>query len=483
MRLSTEARFEMIARCRMIIGDAAGCRIALFTFLILQAIAGAQPNPEDVSTANSSILAVDPIAIEPLKPQESGSSSSASQPTLSVQWKTLLSQSLRFTLIEHAFRYATEPATRHPGQPFFHGYIDAVGALHGWADGDPFYVNYVGHPMQGGVSGFLWTLNDTRYRNVEFGRNPDYWKSRIRAAAFAWAYSEQFEIGPVSEATIGNVQAFFPQQGFVDHVVTPVIGLGWILTEDALDKYLVRRVERKTKNRYVRVLVRGGANPTRSLANVISGQWPWARPRDRGEVIAAAPKKPSPEANPEPRPGVAPFEFAPNAYLLAAAGGACVGGGATAAFRISAEWQAVLDINGCKMAGLEKDLTGDSFSYMAGPRWTPAGTGRLVPYMQVLLGGNKLTQERMFPEKEAALSKLADSIGAPPPTHDMYTQQYERDGFALAAGMGLDLHFNRALGFRLIGVEYTHSWMNDMNGFAPRGFQLKTGMVLRMGTW
>ena len=90
------------------------------------------------------------------------------------------------------------------------------------------------------VSGYLWTLNDTRYRNVEFGRNPDYWKSRIRAGAFAWAYSEQMEIGPISEATIGNVQAFFPQQGFADHVVTPAIGLGWMVAEDALDKYLVR---------------------------------------------------------------------------------------------------------------------------------------------------------------------------------------------------------------------------------------------------
>jgi hypothetical protein len=291
------------------------------------------------------------------------------------------------------------------------------------------------------------------------------------------------EIGPISEASIGNVQAFFPQEGFVDHVVTPAIGLGWLIAEDALDKYLVRFVERKTKNRYVRVLVRGTANPSRSLAYVMSGQWPWARPRDRGEIVAAAAKKPSPEVDRVRKPGVAPLEFAPNAYVLGGSGGACVGGGATAAFRISSEWQVVFDVNGCKMAGLERDLSGDSLSYMAGPRWTPSGTGRLVPYLQLLMGGNKLTQERMFPEKEAALTRLADSTGAPPPTHDMYTQEYERDGFAMAAGLGLDLHFNRALAFRLIGVEYTHSWMTDLNGFAPHGFQFKTGMVLSMGTW
>ncbi len=84
--------------------------------------------------------------------------------------------------------------------------------LHGWADGDPFYVNYVGHPMQGAVSGYIWTLNDPKYRNVRFGKDPEYWKSRLRAGAFAFAYSEWTEIGPVmSEAAIGNIQAFYPQ--------------------------------------------------------------------------------------------------------------------------------------------------------------------------------------------------------------------------------------------------------------------------------
>jgi hypothetical protein len=86
------------------------------------------------------------------------------------------------------------------------------------------------------------------------------------------------EIGPFSEASIGNIQVFEPQHGLVDHVVTPVIGLGWMIAEDVLDRYLVRFIERKTQNRYVRAVVRGGANPSRSLANVFGGQWPWARP-------------------------------------------------------------------------------------------------------------------------------------------------------------------------------------------------------------
>ena len=41
-------------------------------------------------------------------------------------------------------------------------------------------------------------------------------------------------------------------------------------------------------------VVRGGANPSRSLANVVSGQWPWARPRDHADLLAAALPKPAP---------------------------------------------------------------------------------------------------------------------------------------------------------------------------------------------
>jgi len=393
-----------------------------------------------------------------------------------IQWQHLFNQSLRLLLIEHGFRYATEEDTRHPHRPFFKGYIDSVGAVHGWADGDPFYVNYVGHPMQGAVSGYLWTLNDSRYLGVEFGKNPEYWKSRLRAGAFAWAYSEQMEIGPISEASIGNIQASWPQEGVVDHVVTPAIGLGWMIAEDALDRYLVRFVERKTRNRTVRALVRGGANPSRSFANVISGRWPWFRQRDHGGDAAVLQRRPRHELySVERAPGVAPFEFAANAYAFAGHSGICTGGGATAAFRVNSEWQIVLDVNGCKMTGLENNLTGDSLTYMTGPRWTPPVTGQLVPYFQVLFGGNKLTQELVLPNREGRT--LADDTSSP-------RQQFERDGFAMAAGMGLDLNFNRALAFRLIGVEYTRSWTNDLNGYAAgHGFQLKTGVVLHMGTW
>ena len=99
------------------------------------------------------------------------------------------------------------------------------------ADGDEFYVNYVGHPMEGAVSGFLWAQNDRAYRRAEFGKSAAYWNGRLRAAGFAWVFSTQFEIGPLSEASIGGIQAQWPQQGFVDHIIAPSIGMGWMIAE------------------------------------------------------------------------------------------------------------------------------------------------------------------------------------------------------------------------------------------------------------
>jgi hypothetical protein len=259
-----------------------------------------------------------------------------------------------------------------------------------------------------------------------------------------------------------------------------------MIAEDALDQYLVRFVERKTQNPLVLALVRGGANPSRSLANVFGGQWPWARPRDRldGGSLVQADKPSRAVQEPEQQPGVAPFELATSAYAVPASSGICGGGGVSVAFRIHPEWQFVLDVSGCNQNGLEKNLSGDSLSYMAGPRWTQPTSGRLVPFGQMLFGGNKVTQELMLPAEKTRLQQIASNSGAAPPDHDQYTRSFEANGPAMAAGIGLDYRFNRALAFRILDLAYTHSWMRELNGFgAPNGFQLKMGLALHMGNW
>ena len=200
------------------------------------------------------------------------------------QWEQAFRESMIFLGIQHAFRLSTEKGSRDELKgPFFRDYFATLRRLRGWDDGDPFIVNYIGHPMMGGVTGFIQVQNDPQGIREEVGlRNKRYWKSRLKAAAWSFAYSTQFELGLVSEATLGNV-GIRPYDGrmhpmaYVDLVVTPVLGTGWLVGEDLLDRYLIRRVEGRIGNRAARVLFRSFLNPTRSFANLMRGRTPWHR--------------------------------------------------------------------------------------------------------------------------------------------------------------------------------------------------------------
>lgn len=197
----------------------------------------------------------------------------------SVEWGHLLWDSTKFLMFLHAYRLANEKETREGlSGPFFKGYADAVASIHGWNDGDPFETNYINHPMEGGIAGFLWVAHDPRYRQAEFGRSSEYWKSRLRAMAYAAAFSLEFEIGPISEASIGNVQDAAPgKAGVVDWVITPTVGFLWMVGEDAMDQYVVKKLEVRTDSHFKRLVIRSALNPTRSLANMMQGKPPWNR--------------------------------------------------------------------------------------------------------------------------------------------------------------------------------------------------------------
>jgi hypothetical protein len=417
------------------------------------------------------------------------------QPPGGVNWKNLFLSSFTFLAFEQTFRTATEEGTRDGfAGSFLGGYGNAVGNLHGWADGDPFLVNYIGHPMQGSVAGFIWQHNDRAYRDVIFGKNSRYWKAKLRGAAFSYLYSVQFEIGPLSEASLGNIQAEHPAQGFVDHVVTPAIGLGWTLVEDSMDRYVIRTIEAHTRNPYYRALARG-LNPSRSFANIFEGRYPWERDdrpspfRPYSEALLSEQmERGARTVEVNPPPGVAPFEFtvAPNfrQYIGSGSQGSCAGGGGSAALRLASDWQLVVDVNGCKLLGLQPNLTGDSLNYMVGPRWTPQISDRWTPHIQALVGGAKLTQERTDPDLRTELLAAATPTTNMNDLHTQYTQHYETNGFALAAGMGVDYKLNDALSIRVASLDYTRSWTSDLNGVNyQNGMQFTTGLVLRMGTW
>jgi hypothetical protein len=200
------------------------------------------------------------------------------------QWGSALWQSAFFLGIQHAFRFSTEPGTRAELKgPYFRDWGKSIIGYDRWEDSDPFIVNYVGHPMMGAVTGFIQVQNDPAAHKLQVGLSKDYWKSRAKAFAFSFAYSTFFELGPVGEASLGNVGLDHRTGGMVDIVVTPTLGLGWQVAEDMMDRYVAKFIERKVSNRSICILVRTFANPGRSFANLLRFEVPWHRD-DRGGI-------------------------------------------------------------------------------------------------------------------------------------------------------------------------------------------------------
>jgi hypothetical protein len=191
----------------------------------------------------------------------------------------VLRDSIALLGVEHSVRLALQSKTRRElSGPFWADYKRSVRVPDDWEDGDNWLVNYIGHPVHGAAAGVLWTLHDPVSRDAEFGLNGHYWATRWRPLTWSALYSVQFEIGPISEASIGNVGLRPNTIGWVDYVVTPVGGMGLNVAEDALDRYLIQWVERRVRNPVFRAVVRGAFNPARTMANVSAGHLPWYRP-------------------------------------------------------------------------------------------------------------------------------------------------------------------------------------------------------------
>lgn len=194
------------------------------------------------------------------------------------RWRSAVSQQLLFLAVQHGYAL-TQPKTRRELKgPFFRDYFRSVASLNKWEDGGRFFTNHIAHPLQGAFTGFIQIQNDPRGRTQKFGRSKAYWRSRMKAMAWSAAWSTQFEIGPISQASIGNV-GLKGKQTWVDIVITPTVGTALLVSEDALDRYAVRWIERRTNNLYAKIAGRMLLNPSRTCANLIRFKKPWYRDR------------------------------------------------------------------------------------------------------------------------------------------------------------------------------------------------------------
>lgn len=200
------------------------------------------------------------------------------------KWASASRQSLLFLGFQHSFRFTKFKTRVDLKGPVFRDYIKSIKTVKGWDDGDSFLTNYIGHPAMGAVGGYIYIQNDPKASKLEFSRSRKYWNSRLKAMAWSAAYSTQFEIGLLSEASIGNVGMGDGRNGYVDLVITPTMGTAGIVLEDLADSYLIRQIEKRTQNpgiiRFVRILL----NPTRSFANLLRFKTPWHRD-NRGMVF------------------------------------------------------------------------------------------------------------------------------------------------------------------------------------------------------
>jgi hypothetical protein len=193
------------------------------------------------------------------------------------RFSKVLQYSLQLIFYKHVMRVAVQPFTRAElDGPFWKDYIRSVKMPKKWGDGDSWEVNYIGHSMSGSSGVRLW-LNQREPEYQAHGKK-EYWKAMGRAFLFSILYSEQFEIGPMSEASIGNVGLREGRTGWSDHIITPVGSVFWTILEDQIDKYVVTWIERHVPFNMAKVAARVILCPAWMLANVGQNRLPWSRP-------------------------------------------------------------------------------------------------------------------------------------------------------------------------------------------------------------
>jgi len=222
-------------------------------------------------------------------------------------WRGLIAQSLFFNAFETSFRLANDDQIRHlvARKPFWHDYFASMRQfnMHRWNDGDDFLTNYVGHPMQGAVAGYIEIQNDPTGRQQEISATRDYWMSRFKAFLWSTAFSAHSEISPLGEAGIGNEGGWtYPRgdchrpckqydpktwtytnnTGWVDFIITPTVGALWVMAEDTVDRYVSDRVQGDNRSSVFPLILRGTLNPSRTFANAMRFKAPWYRDFQHG---------------------------------------------------------------------------------------------------------------------------------------------------------------------------------------------------------
>ena len=204
-----------------------------------------------------------------------------------VHWAPLAIESSLFLAFENAGNlytgYSYRWDTTHG--KWWDRYINSVKdfRFNRWSDDNPWYDDYVGHPMMGAITDFIWIQNDPKGMTLEFSNTSPYWISRLRAMTFSALYSLEWKIGPVGEASISHNDYYFPENvggpwtnetGWVTLVTTPVGGTLWAVGEDLLDRSVIQHLENKSRNPFL-LLSYQFLNPARGFVQRLPQPFGW----------------------------------------------------------------------------------------------------------------------------------------------------------------------------------------------------------------
>ncbi len=371
------------------------------------------------------------------------------------------------------------------GVPFNHFWRDYTQSLSewthsGWNDGDPNWFGYVGHPIQGALTGFIQIQNDPSSEKLEFSRTKAYWWSRFKAALWNAAYSTQWNLGPLSELTVEkygtktrppwNYNGSYPCSrhcltgvGQIDIVMTPLGGTGWLIGEDFLDSKVVRRVEGATQNRFLIDTVRVALNPIRGGANVLHGKPLWYRAsRDARGMSLFSDQKIAVSVR-ETQKMEAPNNgdiFLGYSHMGGAHCEVPVSGAAVACDPLSVKssnlngWDASVEKKYFRYFGAVADFSGQSGgvsqrNFLFGLRGG-ASVGRFRPFAEALFGAVRTQESSSAPLK-------ADT------------------SFAQALGAGVDFRLMRLLSWRIQADELK----TGSPAFERRNLRLASGVAVR----
>jgi hypothetical protein len=348
-----------------------------------------------------------------------------------------------------------------------------------------------------------------RYRKVQWGDGREYFMSLLHSMAYSAAWEAEWKIGPISEASIGNVM-LHASPGFICLTVTPTLGTVAMMAEDIADRYVITGLENRTTNRLIIVLARSFLNPGRSTAQAMALHYPWDRDyrlrltgedyqmrkqlvaeyKAGGEKPFVYQKPPAPAFQREyPREADIELEAFPvyERFLGAKAQKNCIGGGGSGASRLNPDFQLVGELSGCLIMGMPAvNQSGDMLFWGGGVRWTPLAAHHVSPYLQTMFGGRRVTHEILNAElKKQLLDEWNDGNGTLPhyPKRSDYSVEEAKIGPALSFGSGFDWVVTRAFAWRMVNAEYFHTWMDNVDFIQPQNsLRITTGAVLRIGT-